>query len=336
MKNKKLLSLKNKIFLCYTGLCFVLVVLIKNTDYIYWDMLDPKLNPGVTDFNADTPSRTVYFILNIVIFVLFALIFYRLTAKAIKQESERRLQEQNLMYAAIAHDLKTPMTSVQGFAKALSDGKIKPEEQQEIFDIIYRKSNSMNDMVNTLFDYAKLGTDGYKPEFTEVDICALVRDIVAENYCDFEDHGIELDIDIPETAITINADKTEMKRAVTNLIVNIYKHNPDGIRALTAVISGRRPCHAIIGMCRDKNISEVLRTLIPYVDSFVAVDGFSDRAENAQELAELINSLGGCARAARESLAQEIAELERRSTDGLALICGSLYLVSAVHEIIDE
>ncbi len=113
-------------------------------------------------------------------------------------------------------------------------------------------------------------------------------------------------------------------------------HNPDGIRALTAVISGRRPCHAIIGMCMDKNISEALRTLIPYVDSFVAVDGFSDRAENAQELAELINSLGGCARAARESLAQEIAELERRSTEGLALICGSLYLVSAVHEIIDE
>ena len=89
-------------------------------------------------------------------------------------------------------------------------------------------------------------------------------------------------------------------------------------------------------MCRDKNISEALRTLIPYVDSFVAVDGFSDRAENAQKLAELINSLGGCARAARESLAQEIAELERRSTEGLALICGSLYLVSAVHEIIDE
>jgi len=235
LKNKKLLSLKNKIFLSYTGLCFVLVVLIKNTDYIYYEIIDPKLNPGLTNINADTPSRWGYFILNMLIFVLFALIFYRLTAKAIKQESERRLQEQNLMYAAIAHDLKTPMTSVHGFAKALSDGKIKPEEQQEIFDIIYRKSNSMNDMVNTLFDYAKLGTDGYKPAFAEVDICALVRDIVAENYCDFEDHGIRLDIDIPDTAIMIKADKTELKRAVTNLIVNIYKHNPDGISAKISV-----------------------------------------------------------------------------------------------------
>lgn len=235
LKNKKLLSLKNKIFLSYVCLCFGLVLFFKNLDYIYYDILDPMLNPNVTDINANTPSRWGYFILNILIFVAFALAFYRLTTKAIKQESERRLQEQNLLYAAIAHDLKTPMTSVHGFAKALSDGKIQPDEQQEIFDIIYRKSNSMNDMVNTLFDYAKLGTDGYKPALAEVDICSLVREVIAENYCDFEDHGIELDIDIPETAITINADKTEMKRAVTNLIVNIYKHNPDGIRAKVSV-----------------------------------------------------------------------------------------------------
>ena len=62
-----------------------------------------------------------------------------------------------------------------------------------------------------------------------------MRDIVAENYCDLEDHGTRLDIDIPDTAITINADKTELKRAVTNLIVNIFKHNPDGIRAKVSV-----------------------------------------------------------------------------------------------------
>ena len=238
MKNKKKLTLKNKIFLSYVGLCFGLVVLFKNLDYIYYDIIDPKLNPDVKDLNVNTPSRWGYFVFSILIFMVFAFVFYRLTSRAIRQESERRLKEQNLIYAAIAHDLKTPMTSVQGFAKALSDGRIKPEEQQEIFDIIYRKSCSCDDMVNTLFDYAKLGTDGYKPAFAEVDICALVREIIAENYCDFEDHGIQLDIDIPEQAIMINADKTELKRAVTNLIVNVYKHNPDGIKARVSVAKG--------------------------------------------------------------------------------------------------
>ena len=86
--------------------CFVLVLLFKNLDYIYYEILDPIFNPGVTDIEANTLSRWGYFFLNILIFVLFALVFYRLTAKAIKQESERHLQEQNLLYAAIAHDLK--------------------------------------------------------------------------------------------------------------------------------------------------------------------------------------------------------------------------------------
>lgn len=206
------------------------MILIRNLDALYYVYLPKWLEPTLWD-----RLGFVYLIVTILIQVGAAFVFYKRTGKAIKTESERRVREQNLIYAAIAHDLKTPMTSVQGFAKAFLDGKIRPEEQQVIFDIIYRKSNSMNDMVNTLFDYAKLGTDGYRPAFTEIDICALVRDIIAENYCDFEDRGIELDIDIPDQAIMINADKTELKRAVTNLIVNVYKHNPDDIKAKVSV-----------------------------------------------------------------------------------------------------
>ena len=83
MKNNKFLSLKNKIFLSYVGLCFLMVVLFKNLDYIYYEILDPMFNPDVTDLEVNTPTRWGYFILNILIFVLFALIFYKLTAKAI-------------------------------------------------------------------------------------------------------------------------------------------------------------------------------------------------------------------------------------------------------------
>ena len=264
MKNKKWTSLKNKIFMSYIGLCFGLVLLFKNLDYIYYEILDPIFNPGITNIDTNTPSRIGYFIINIIIFVLFALVFYRLTARAIAQESERRLKEQNLLYAAIAHDLKTPMTSVQGFAKALSDGKIKPDEQQEIFNIIYHKSNSMNDMVNTLFEYAKLGTEEYKPNLTQINLCTLIRDITAENYCDFEEHQIDIDIDIPETEILITGDKNELKRAFSNLIVNIYKHNPDGIKAEISVTKENEK--AVIKISDNGNpIPEDMNIFEPFV-----------------------------------------------------------------------
>lgn len=113
-------------------------------------------------------------------------------------------------------------------------------------------------------------------------------------------------------------------------------HNPDGVRALARVIAGKSPCHAVIGMCRDKNLREALKVLIPYVDSFVTVDGFSDRAENAEELAELICSLGGNARSAKNDLYTEIENMKQSNAGGLTLICGSLYLVSAVHKVLED
>ena len=203
------MSLRNKIFVCFIVCCFCVVVLDKNLDELYWGLIEPD----AVEYSSFSFSRLLYFFIGLQFFVLGAYVFYRITAKIIKDESERRVKEQNLLYAAIAHDLKTPLTSVQGFVKALSDGKIEPDGQQEIFDIIYRKSNSMNDMVNTLFDYAKLGTDGYQAEISQVNLCTLVRDIVAENYSDFEEHDIEPDIDIPDSGVIIYGDKKELKRA---------------------------------------------------------------------------------------------------------------------------
>lgn len=227
MKNKLKIGFRGKIFVCFVLCCACVVLLRQNMDYIYIGLL----KPGEEPWELSTAREWLFFIGGLLVFALGAWVFYRITTKIIKAESQRRVQEQNLIYASIAHDLKTPMTSVQGFAKALMDGRVKPEEQQEIFEIICRKSASMNDMVNTLFDYAKLGTEGYHTQPAPLDLCALVKGIVAENYTDFEEHGIEPELALPPHPVMVSGDRTELTRAVSNLIVNVYKHNPDGIRA---------------------------------------------------------------------------------------------------------
>ena len=79
-----------------------------------------------------------FLVLSLMNIVGGAYLFYRLTGKAWHKESERQMNERNMLYSCIAHDLKTPMSSVQGFATALKEGKVKPEEQAEIYDIIYK------------------------------------------------------------------------------------------------------------------------------------------------------------------------------------------------------
>lgn len=110
-------------------------------------------------------------------------------------------------------------------------------------------------------------------------------------------------------------------------------HNPDGLSALAGVIMHceKRPCRAIIGMCRDKNISEAVKQICPLVDSFITVDGFNDRAESREKLAEIINECGGKATVGKmKDIKQEIKMLQKENPDGLNLICGSLFLVSHV------
>jgi len=231
LKNKLRLSFQGKIFACFILCCACVVLLRQNMEALYLGLL----KPDEIAWEINTLRDWVFFIAGLLSFVLGAFVFYKITSRIIKAESQRRVQEQNLIYASIAHDLKTPMTSVQGFAKALMDGKVKPGEEQEIFEIIYRKSCSMNDMVNTLFDYAKLGTESYHAQQTPIDMGSLVREIVADNYTDLEEHGIQPELELPHQPLMVRGDPTELKRAITNLVVNVYKHNPDGIKAFISL-----------------------------------------------------------------------------------------------------
>lgn len=114
------------------------------------------------------------------------------------------------------------------------------------------------------------------------------------------------------------------------LIISDGGHNPDAAKALRQVMSGfykkGERFTAVIGMSEDKNIKEYIRTVMPYIERFIPVDDFSDRAKNAKELSEIIKSCGGEVMPVMQT---ENAVSALFSSDSAGLICGSLYLVSA-------
>ena len=199
-------------------------------------LFDDSLFPQFTTDAAMTKILIIlHFSLIIVVFVIFACIFYCLADKAIQKESKRQLIERNMLYSCITHDLKTPMTSVQGFAAALKEGKVKPDEQREIYDIIYNKSCYMNELLDTMFTYTKLTTEDDTLFLRAMDICSLVRGLVALHYDKFENKEMNLHLDIPEEFISCNVDEKEMKRAISNLLINAYKHNEKGVKIMVRV-----------------------------------------------------------------------------------------------------
>ena len=153
--------------------------------------------------------------------------------RAEEQKAEDR--KRYLMISDIAHDLKTPMTTVSGYARALSEGMIKPEKQQEYLDTITAKTERMNDIIQMLFNYSRLDSDGFELVKAPLDICELVRECVAASYTDIEEAGDELDVDIPETGLKGQIDKVQLTRSINNLLTNAVKHNPEGTKIFIGV-----------------------------------------------------------------------------------------------------
>ena len=150
--------------------------------------------------------------------------FKQIEAGQIKKQKEYE-QKRNLMLSDIAHDLRTPITTVNGYAKALSDGLVSEERKQEYLSAIMAKSQRMNELITYLFDYVKTDSAGFSLKKEKTDVCELVRECVAMSYQDFEDARIEPAIEIPEEQYMIMADRLQLTRCITNLLSNAIRHN---------------------------------------------------------------------------------------------------------------
>ena len=152
-----------------------------------------------------------------------------------EEEKEQRLaydRERNLLLSDIAHDIKTPITTLCSYSKALSDDLVQGEKRQEYLDAIYNKSMRMNELITFLFEYVKMDSAGFELHREECDLGEILRECTASVYTDFEDRNITLTVEIPEIPAPYSLDKIQIMRAVTNLLTNAARYGTEGGKTL--------------------------------------------------------------------------------------------------------
>lgn len=194
------------------------------------------LMESITDEAVAVSAILVYLLISILIFLLFSLWYTWVINKKIFTETNRQLNERNVLYANIAHDLKTPMTLILGFSQALKEGKIKDADKEDAVETIYTKTKKANELLDLLFQYTKLSTEEYQMHLKKMDICRLVRESVAMNYEIFEEKQMKIEVNIPKVPIIREVDHLEFSRVINNLLVNAYRHNKNGSRVLVSII----------------------------------------------------------------------------------------------------
>lgn len=166
--------------------------------------------------------------------VVYSRIINRELNHILEEEKQQRLEfdrKRSLMISDIAHDLKTPITTISGYAQAISEGVVVEEEKKkEYLEAITRKSSQMNELIQLLYEYVKLDSEGFTLKKEKTDIGEFLRESVAAIYSDMEERQIELEMDIPEEKMYYDFDRMELGRAIHNILNNALQHNPKGIR----------------------------------------------------------------------------------------------------------
>lgn len=119
-------------------------------------------------------------------------------ARTLREENEEKNRK---LYAEIAHDLKTPMTMILGYAKLLSKGDVPAETRQEYVNTIVEQTEATNALLEQMLEYAKLGSTEYRLDMKEGNLAECLRQAAAENYFRLEEKMMELEVEIPKDTL---------------------------------------------------------------------------------------------------------------------------------------
>jgi signal transduction histidine kinase len=142
------------------------------------------------------------------------------------QSSQRSQRE---FVANVSHELKTPLTSIQGFAQAILDGTAQsPDDQQQAAGVIFQESERMYRMVLDLLDLARLDAGTADLQMSRLDLSALMNSIEEKFSLQAHKQDVKLLVDSPPNLPELYADGDRLAQVLTNLVDNALKHTPAG------------------------------------------------------------------------------------------------------------
>ena len=157
---------------------------------------------------------------------------------SMKQQVQANQQGQRDFLANVSHELKTPLTSIQGFAQAMLDGAVAtPEAIQRSAGIIFSEADRMRRLVEGLLDLARLDSGLRALNRASLDLRALLV-AVAERFTPrATENGVELRVELPPTLPGLAGDADRLAQVFTNLLDNALKHTPAGGKVTVSAVA---------------------------------------------------------------------------------------------------
>ena len=127
----------------------------------------------------------------------------------------------------VTHELKTPLTSISGYAELLRSGMVKEEDRDRFLDIIAKESENLFHLIDTIISFSRLEEKNRAEEYRTVEMEGLVDEILAHFAPEIKSKELRVDFK-PGSENKLFTHPALMKELITNLVDNAIAYNVDG------------------------------------------------------------------------------------------------------------
>lgn len=124
----------------------------------------------------------------------------------------------------LAHDLRTPVTAIQGYTQMLLQSPELSEEDLDAAVVINERLNVLNQLLNQLFEFARIEADEMEFSYTTFDLNAVLRSVAVSFFKSFEERKIIPALSIAEISFPFYGDEKAVTRIFENIISNALSH----------------------------------------------------------------------------------------------------------------
>jgi len=147
---------------------------------------------------------------------------------AMADSLQKTEQQRREFIANISHELKTPMTTIAGYADGILDGVISPEEEKQYLSIISAESRRLSRLVRRMLDVSQLQSLDLIQQKKPFDLSESMRRVLVSMEKKITDRGLDVDVEIPEDPVMVLGDNDLLTQVVYNLLENAAKFASQG------------------------------------------------------------------------------------------------------------
>jgi two-component system phosphate regulon sensor histidine kinase PhoR len=137
-----------------------------------------------------------------------------------KKKAEKMRRE---FTANVTHELKTPLTSISGYAEIIASGLVKPDDIPNFANKIHKESGRLLSLISDIMELSQLDEKFSDEEFASVDLAGVAAEVAEDLRSNAEKHGITITVDT-KTAV-INGNRNQIYELIYNLCDNAIRYN---------------------------------------------------------------------------------------------------------------